>query len=372
MLHIAVRPITDTDFHPERVALLMHILRRLRDRGITYEHLQAATNDVIGQLQPESRPLLAELYKVAKYEERYSRGEIGLFRWPSCYSIGTDRRKQDADTEVEVTVAERIPMSARGPKSSGDSEEVEIPNISNPEVRIPHPSQQDPSTSSLITPVNHLVLQDNQQYRTSDRSRASARSNAANHAFSADSSVLNDQHRSMLSSDYHPQYNQQTTANEIQSYMETQSTNEAPSLEYLPRSASHSFAPLNSDQMVLRERGHYASLQQHQPSVTYSGWPPPAFHHHSFSNQVNYSDAPTSAHPALQSHPQPHYQLPPPANGGGALPPLPPHQPDLPFARVQPHYELRTGSQGHPHPHHGLPHPDFSGFSLEDKPYGER
>lgn len=56
----------------------MHILRRLRDRGITYDQLQAATNDVIGQLQPESRPMLAELYKVARYEERYLRNEIGL------------------------------------------------------------------------------------------------------------------------------------------------------------------------------------------------------------------------------------------------------------------------------------------------------
>ncbi len=56
----------------------MHILRHLRDRGITYDQLQAATNDVIGQLQPESRPMLAELYKVARYEERYMRNEIGL------------------------------------------------------------------------------------------------------------------------------------------------------------------------------------------------------------------------------------------------------------------------------------------------------
>ena len=61
----------------ERVALLIHILRNLRDRGITHDQLQAATNDVITQLQSESRPMLAELYKVAKYEERYVRGEIG-------------------------------------------------------------------------------------------------------------------------------------------------------------------------------------------------------------------------------------------------------------------------------------------------------
>ncbi|KAI9876299.1 MAG: hypothetical protein M1830_006822 [Pleopsidium flavum] len=355
----------------ERVALLMHILRRLKHREITPERLEAATADVVNQLQPESRPLLAELYKVARFEERYLRGEIGLYRGPPFYDVETDRREQDADTEVKITVPGRISMTARGPESSVDSEEVEIPNISSPEVHMPHPSLQESSTSSLITPVNHLALQDNRQYRTSDRSRASARSHAANHAFSADPHVLNDQHRSMLNNDYHPQYTQQNAASEIQSYMETQPNNEAPSLEYMPRSAPQSFASSNSDQMVLRERGHYASLQQHQPSVAYPGWPPSAFPHHSFSNQVNYSDAPPSAHPAHQSHQQPLFQLPPPANSVSALPPLPSHQPGLPFVRIQPQYELRTGSQGHHHPHHGLPHPDFSAFSLEDKPYGE-
>ncbi len=59
----------------------MHILRRLRGRGITYNKLEAATNDVIGQLQAESKPMLAELYRVAKQEERYERGEIGLYCW---------------------------------------------------------------------------------------------------------------------------------------------------------------------------------------------------------------------------------------------------------------------------------------------------
>lgn len=72
----------------------MHILRRLRDRGITYEQLQAATSDVESQLQAESRPMLTELYKVAKYEESYIRGEIGQHQSPSGYRAPTDNLGQ--------------------------------------------------------------------------------------------------------------------------------------------------------------------------------------------------------------------------------------------------------------------------------------
>lgn len=259
-------------------------------------------------------------------------------------------------------------MNGRGPKSSGDSEEVENPNISSPGIRIPHSSLQDTSTSSLISPVNHLALQDDRQYPRPDRPNVSARSDAANRTFMAD-----EQHRPMLSDEYQPQYNHHNAANEIQTYIETQPSSEAPSLEYLSRNATHPFAPPSSEQMVLRDRGHYATLQQNQPPLTYPGWPPSTFNLQHFASPVNYSDNPTSTHSAHPSHSQPHYQLPPPANGIGALPPLHSHQPDSPFARVQPHYELRTSSQNNSHPHHhGMPHTEYTGFSFEDKPYGER
>lgn len=57
----------------------MHMLRNLKDR-VCVAQLEAATKDVEGQLQPESRKLLKELYKVARYEERYLNGEIGPSR----------------------------------------------------------------------------------------------------------------------------------------------------------------------------------------------------------------------------------------------------------------------------------------------------
>ena len=244
--------------------------------------------------------------------------------------------------------------------------------MNTPEVHVSHPSLQETSTSSLIQPVNLLALQDNRQYRTPDRPREIPRSNVINHPFSADASLLNSQHRSMLNNEYQPQYNQQNTSGEIQSYMDAQSTSDAPGLAFLPRNAPHSFAAPSPDHMLLRDRGHFATLQQQQHSLTYPGWTQSPFHHQSFSNQASYADTPPSTHASHQSHPQPHYQLPPPANSLGGLPSLITHQPELSFARVQPHYELRTNSQGLPPPNHGLSHPDFSGFSLEDKPYGER
>ncbi len=285
----------------------------------------------------------------------------------------TDSREQDGDMEVPVSMAERNPMSARGPKSSGDSEEVEMSQIDSPDTNTIHPSLQEASTSSLIQPVNLLGLHDNRQFRTPDRPREITRSNIINHSFSPEGSVLNGQTRSMIS-DYTPQYNQQTSASEIHSYIDTQSANEAPSL-YVPRSAPHSFTVSSPDDMGLREREHYATLHQHQQApLAYSGWPTPPYHPQNFTSPVNYADTPTSTHASHQGHSQPVYQLPlpPPGNSAGPLPPLVTHQSDMPFGRISSQYEMRTGSQGHPQPHHGLPHPDFSGFSIEDKGYGER
>ena len=263
-------------------------------------------------------------------------------------------------------------MSARGPKSSGDSEEIEVPQISSPEAHVSHPSLQETGTSSLIQPVTLLGLQETRQYRGPDRHREIPRPNAINHPFSADTNGLSGQHRAMLNNDYQPQYHQQSAPSEIPSYMDTQSPNDAQSLDFMSRSVPNSFAAPSPDHMLIRERSHYAALQQQQPSINYSSWSPSPFQHPSFSNQVSYADTPPSSHTAHQTHPQPHYQLPPPATNVGPLRPLIPHPSELPFSRLHQQYDLRTGAQGHPHSHHGLPHPDFPGFSLEDKSYVER
>lgn len=263
-------------------------------------------------------------------------------------------------------------MSARDLKSSGDSEEMEVPQIGSPEVHVSHPSLQETGTSSLVQPVTLLGLQEMRQYRGPDRPREIPRPNVINHPFSGDASVLNGQHRAMLNNDYQPQYNPHSAPSEIQSYMDTQSPNDAPNLDFISRNVTHSFAGPGPDHMVLRERNHYATLQQQQPPINYPNWTSSPFQHPNFSNQVTYADTPTSSHTTHQTHPQPHYQLPPPANTVGTLPPLMSHQPEMPFSRLHPHYDLRTGPQSHPHSHHGLPHSDFSGFSLEDKSYVER
>lgn len=236
--------------------------------------------------------------------------------------------------------------------------------MGSPEVHVSHPSLQEIGTSSLIQPVTLLELQETRPYRGPDRAREISRPNVVNHSFSGDDSV----HRAMLNNDYHSQYSQQSAPGEIQSYMDTQSPNDAPSLDFMSRNVPHSFAASHPDPMALRERNHYANIQQQQqqPSMNYSNWSSP-FQHPNFSNQVSYADTPSSGHTAHHTHPQPHYQLPPPASAVGTLPPLMSHQPELPYSRMHPQYDLRTASQNHLHSHHGLPHPDFSGFSLEDK-----
>ncbi|KZF22612.1 hypothetical protein L228DRAFT_129834 [Xylona heveae TC161] len=72
---------------PERLKLLMTMLRLWKtdtSKNITVSKLQASTNEIINTIKPpEKRPILDEIYRVAKEEERYVRGEIGIvFRRP--------------------------------------------------------------------------------------------------------------------------------------------------------------------------------------------------------------------------------------------------------------------------------------------------
>lgn len=62
----------------ERIRLLIHILRELREsHGITAEKLREAGQDVRRQITPAERlNVLDEIYNVREAEERYLRGEI--------------------------------------------------------------------------------------------------------------------------------------------------------------------------------------------------------------------------------------------------------------------------------------------------------
>lgn len=63
----------------ERIRLLIHILRELREsHGITAEKLREAGQDVRRQIVPTERlRVLDEIYYVRQAEERYLSGEIG-------------------------------------------------------------------------------------------------------------------------------------------------------------------------------------------------------------------------------------------------------------------------------------------------------
>jgi hypothetical protein len=57
----------------ERLTLL---LTMLRSRKVPISKLEAATTEVMVQIPTERIPLLDEIYRVAKQEERYDRQEL--------------------------------------------------------------------------------------------------------------------------------------------------------------------------------------------------------------------------------------------------------------------------------------------------------
>lgn len=62
----------------ERVALLVHILRKLDSSGITPEKLQEVAHDARRQLKPpEKIEIFDEIFRVRRKEQQYERGEIG-------------------------------------------------------------------------------------------------------------------------------------------------------------------------------------------------------------------------------------------------------------------------------------------------------
>jgi hypothetical protein len=60
----------------ERLRLL---LTMLRCRKVPVAKLEAATAEANAHIPPEKAPLLEEIYRVAKMEERYRSGGLGTF-----------------------------------------------------------------------------------------------------------------------------------------------------------------------------------------------------------------------------------------------------------------------------------------------------
>lgn len=79
----------------ERIRLLIHILRELREsHGITAEKLREAGQDVRRQITPAERlKVLDEIYTVRQAEERYLSGEI--CEWPPARTLSRSRLDRD-------------------------------------------------------------------------------------------------------------------------------------------------------------------------------------------------------------------------------------------------------------------------------------
>ncbi|PLB53679.1 hypothetical protein P170DRAFT_346625 [Aspergillus steynii IBT 23096] len=87
----------------QRVALLVHILRKLDQSGITPEKLQEVAHDARRQLKPpEKIEIFDEIFRVRRMEQRYERGEVDATT--VVYVLNRDssaKGEKDADAASE-------------------------------------------------------------------------------------------------------------------------------------------------------------------------------------------------------------------------------------------------------------------------------
>ncbi|KMP03261.1 hypothetical protein CISG_08355 [Coccidioides immitis RMSCC 3703] len=112
---------------PERIRLLVHIIRNLRkSHNITADKLEEAGRDVKRQIKPRERwDILEEIYAVRRMEESYERDEIGE---PSDGNSYMNRRwltlTSDADAVVYVINRDSTARSERDSECLSDSGHV--------------------------------------------------------------------------------------------------------------------------------------------------------------------------------------------------------------------------------------------------------
>lgn len=65
----------------DRVELLLHIIRKLGGYGITAEKLKEVAGDTKRSLKhPSHVEIIYEILRVRKMEERFERGEVGMYQ----------------------------------------------------------------------------------------------------------------------------------------------------------------------------------------------------------------------------------------------------------------------------------------------------
>ncbi|KAI9766790.1 MAG: hypothetical protein M1840_006265 [Geoglossum simile] len=327
---------------PERLKLVMTLLRL---RKVPIEKLEAATKEVSGNIPKDKQPLLAEIYKVAKMEERYVNGELS----------------HDANTWVAAS--DSILMSPKQKVPTPPSDRDDVPNRGAQRKRGSGQSGGEEGQSTLVSPVGSMGLQGPQE-AISIRSK-SADSNNAEIPFSGLPRSTGST-RSIIASTGYPQYTQ-PAMEDPPHFMNSQSMNMPQGYPYMQRG---SFGP--SSPMLPMRRSHpfHSTPPPPPPSGMYDGWPPQMPNSLMGSQMFNAYGTGSNTPPTQPPGPS-QYQLLPPLSGA-ALPPL--HQQhqttqDIVTDRAPqqyeqsiPHPQLRAQSLSHPHqPGHSML--DFQSFS---------
>jgi hypothetical protein len=70
----------------DRIELLLHIVRKLGSHGITADKLKEVAGDTKRSLKhPSHVEIIYEILRVRKMEERFERGEVGMYNAAACY-----------------------------------------------------------------------------------------------------------------------------------------------------------------------------------------------------------------------------------------------------------------------------------------------
>lgn len=132
---------------PDRIELLLHIIRKLGDYGITADKLKEVAGDTKRSLKHSSHvDIIYEILRVRKMEERFERGEVGMF----C------NRKIQCIHNILIFYADAsmvVYVMNRGPSPKGDDEEE-----SNDTTTLPVPTLEAPEhiEEGLLTPTSSI------------------------------------------------------------------------------------------------------------------------------------------------------------------------------------------------------------------------
>lgn len=67
---------------------MLHIIRKLGSHGITADKLKEVAGDTKRSLKhPSHVDIIFEILRVRKMEERYERGEVGMYQEIQCHGL---------------------------------------------------------------------------------------------------------------------------------------------------------------------------------------------------------------------------------------------------------------------------------------------